>query len=304
VPFYTGRPINKADNKGETVTALQSAPLPAGLYLVATPIGNLRDMTLRAIEVLGGVDLILCEDTRVSGKLMQAHGIKDKKLDVYNDHSADRMRPKVLRMIAEGSRVALISDAGTPLISDPGYKLVRDAHDLGLNVTSLPGANAVLTAMQLSGLPTDKFSFIGFLPPKEKARCDVLREWASVPSTLVCYETAPRLIASLKDMLATLGDRDAAVTRELTKMFEEVRRDKLSNLIAWYEANGEPRGEIAVVIAPPDAKVFSDEVIEEMLGEALQTMRVKDAATHVAEKTGISSKKAYDVAIMLQKATK
>lgn len=297
MPFYTGHMINK----GATVTILQSAPLPAGLYLVATPIGNLRDMTLRAIEVLNGVDLILCEDTRVSGKLMQAHGIKDKKLDVYNDHSADRMRPRVLRMIAEGQRVALISDAGTPLISDPGYKLVRDAQDLGLSVTSLPGANAVLTAMQLSGLPTDKFSFIGFLPPKEKARRDVLGEWASVPSTLVCYETAPRLIASLKDMLAVLGDRDAAVTRELTKMFEEVRRDKLSALIAWYEGNGEPKGEIALVVAPPEARVFSDEAIEEMLEKALKTMRVKDAATHVAEKTGISSKKAYDVAIMLQK---
>lgn len=295
MPFYTAHVFNK----GETVTILQAAPLPAGLYLVATPIGNLRDMTLRAIEVLNGVDLILCEDTRVSGKLLQAHGIKDKKLDIYNDHTADRIRPKILRSIAEGKKIALISDAGMPLISDPGYKLVRDAQDIGLMVTSLPGANAVLTAMQLSGLPTDKFSFLGFLPPKEKARCDTLRDWADAPSTLVCYETAPRLIASLKDMLKILGDRDAAVTRELTKMFEEVRRDKLSNLVSHYESSGEPKGEIVIVIGPPGKKVFNDESIHDMLQTALKTMSVKDAAAQVALQTGLKKKDMYERALML-----
>jgi 16S rRNA (cytidine1402-2'-O)-methyltransferase len=294
VPFYTRYRINK----GETVT-LQTAALPPGLYLVATPIGNLRDMTLRAIEVLQGVDLILCEDTRVSGKLLQAHGVKDKKLDIYNDHSADRMRPKILKNLAEGMRIALISDAGMPLISDPGYKLVRDAQDIGLPVTSLPGANAVLTALQLSGLPTDKFSFLGFLPAKEKARRDTLREWADVPGTLVVYETAPRLIGSLKDMATILGDRAAAVTRELTKMFEEVRRDKLSALVAYYESEGEPKGEIVIVIGPPGEKVISEETVENLLRTALQTLSVKDAAAKVAGETGLKKKELYERALQL-----
>lgn len=285
------------------MTILQPSALPPGLYLVATPIGNLRDMTLRAIEVLGGVDLILCEDTRVSGKLLQAHGIKDKKLDVYNDHSADRMRPKILRDLAGGKRIALVSDAGMPLISDPGYKLVRDAQDLGLPVTSLPGANAVLTALQLSGLPSDKFSFLGFLPAKSKARCDVLRGWVDVPSTLVTYESAPRLIDSLIDMQKMLGDRDAAVTRELTKMFEEVRQDKLSALIAHYKEQGEPKGEIAIVIGPPGEKTYSDEVVADLLEKALKTMSVKDASAHVSELTGLKKKDLYDRALSLVKNT-
>lgn len=281
------------------MAALRSAEIPAGLYLVATPIGNLRDMTLRALDVLGAVDLILCEDTRMTGKLLQAHGIKAPKLDVYSDHTADRIRPKILDLLASGKRIALVSDAGTPLISDPGFKLVRDAQDLGLNVTSLPGANAVLTAMQLSGLPTDKFVFLGFLPPKEKARCDVLREWADAPATLVTYESAPRLIASLRDMAKILGDRQAAVTRELTKMFEEVRRDTLGNLAAYYEQEGAPKGEIAIVIAPPGEKIYSDAAIEKLLRTALAELSVKDAAARVAEQTGLRKKDLYALALSL-----
>ncbi len=281
------------------MAALRSAEIPAGLYLVATPIGNLRDITLRALDVLGAVDLILCEDTRMTGKLLQAHGIKGPKLDVYSDHTADRIRPKVLDLLASGKRIALVSDAGTPLISDPGFKLVRDAQDLGLNVTSLPGANAVLTAMQLSGLPTDKFVFLGFLPPKEKARCDVLREWAEAPATLVTYESAPRLIASLRDMAKILGDRQAAVTRELTKMFEEIRRDTLGNLAAYYEQEGAPKGEIAIVIAPPGEKTYSDAAIEELLRKALADLSVKDAAARVAEQTGLRKKDLYALALTL-----
>jgi 16S rRNA (cytidine1402-2'-O)-methyltransferase len=186
-----------------------------------------------------------------------------------------------------------------PLISDPGYKLVRDAQDIGLPVTSLPGANAVLTALQLSGLPTDKFSFLGFLPAKEKARRDTLREWADVPGTLVVYETAPRLIGSLKDMATILGDRAAAVTRELTKMFEEVRRDKLSALVAYYESEGEPKGEIVIVIGPPVEKVISEETVENLLRTALQTLSVKDAAVKVAEETGLKKKELYERALQL-----
>lgn len=283
------------------MAVLRPADLPAGLYLVATPIGNLRDMTIRAIDVLATVDLVLCEDTRMTGKLLMAHGIKAQKLDVYNDHSADRMRPKILEQLAMGKRIALVSDAGTPLISDPGFKLVRDAQDLGLNVTSLPGANAVLTAMQLSGLPTDKFAFLGFLPPKEKARRDVLREWADTPGTLVVYESAPRLIDSLSDMADVLGaTRMAAVTRELTKMFEEVRRDTLENLVTYYQEVGAPKGEIVIVIGPPEEKTYDTAALEKMLRKALQDSSVKDAAAQVALLTGQPKKTLYELALSLK----
>lgn len=281
---------------------LKTLDLPAGLYLVATPIGNLRDFSQRALDTLAAVDWVLCEDTRMTGKLLQAHGLK-AKLEIYNDHSADRARPRVLAALAAGKRIALVSDAGTPLISDPGFKLVRDAQDLGFYVTSIPGANAVLTALQLSGLPTDKFSFLGFLPPKKKARSDVLRQWVDVPSTLVAYETAPRLIDSLEDMAEILGLREAAVVRELTKMYEEVRRDTLANLVTHYKDAGEPRGEIVIVIAPPGKKSFSDADLEGMLRDALKTNSVKNAAAHVAEMTGLPRKKAYEMALGLSKGT-
>ncbi len=281
------------------MTVLQPIQLQPGLYLVATPIGNLRDMSIRAIETLSAVDIILCEDTRMTGKLLQAHGIKGK-MDIYNDHTADKIRGRVLEMLAEGKRIALVSDAGMPLISDPGYKLVRDAQDLGLNVTTVPGANAALAALQLSGLPTDKFCFLGFLPPKEKARRDALREWAEVKGTLVAYETAPRLIESLEDMAAVLGDRPAAVVRELTKMYEEVRRDNLSALAGHYRNAGEPKGEIVIVIGPPEERIFSDEQIETLLQNALQNMSVKDAAAQVAEQTGMARKKVYELALKLK----
>lgn len=278
-----------------------AAEQAAGLYLVATPIGNLRDMTLRAVDVLGAVDLVLCEDTRMTGKLLQAHGIRARQLDVYNDHTADRMRPKILEQLASGRSIALVSDAGMPLISDPGFKLVRDVQDLGLPVTSLPGANAVLTALQLSGLPTDKFSFLGFLPPKDKARRDMLHDWAAVPGTLVVYETAPRLIDSLTAMAAVFGPkRIAAVTRELTKMFEEVRRDTLENLIRHYGENGAPKGEIVIVIAPPERKVYDDAALEGLLRDALAAHSVKDAAALVADKTGMARKTLYDLALTLK----
>ncbi|MFN3828171.1 MAG: 16S rRNA (cytidine(1402)-2'-O)-methyltransferase [Micavibrio sp.] len=281
---------------------LTPVPLAAGLYLVSTPIGNLRDITLRALEVLGQVDAIACEDTRMTGKLLDAHGIKAPKLIIYNDHSADQARKGVLDMLAQGKRVALVSDAGTPLISDPGYKLVRDAQDLGLTVTSLPGANALLTALQLSAQPTDKFSFLGFLPPKEKARQDVLKEWRAVPGTLVTYETGPRLLACLQDMAKILGgDRPAAVTRELTKMFEEVKRDTLGQLVAYYEQVHEPKGEIVIVVGPGVQKEATEDDIKTRLKELLADLSVRDAAGQVADETGISRKQAYEFAIMLQK---
>lgn len=284
---------------------LAPPPLVPGLYLIATPIGNLRDITLRALEVLAAVDVIACEDTRMTGKLLEAHSIKPAKLIVYNDHNADASRKGILEMLAQGKRVALVSDAGTPLISDPGYKLVRDAQDLGLRVTALPGANALLTALQLSAQPTDKFSFLGFLPAKQKARQDVLKEWRSVPGTLVAYETGPRLIESLSDMAQVLGgDRPAAVTRELTKMFEEVRRDSLAALVAYYEQAGAPKGEIVVVIGPGIKQDVGEAEIKARLQELLADLSVRDAAAQVADEMGIPKKQAYEFAIILQKTAK
>ena len=284
---------------------LSDAPLAPGLYLVATPIGNLRDITLRALEVLASVDVVACEDTRMTGKLLDAHGVKAPKLIVYNDHNADASRKGILEMLVQGKRIALVSDAGTPLISDPGYKLVRDAQDMGLNVTSLPGANALLTALQLSAQPTDKFSFLGFLPAKEKARQDVLKEWRDVPGTLVTYESGPRLIDSLKNMAQVLGgERPAAVTRELTKMYEEVRRDTLDKLVAHYEEAGEPKGEIVIVIGPGARHEFTEDDINARLSELLKDLSVRDASAQVADEMGIAKKQAYEFAIILQKGGK
>lgn len=288
-------PAHPTKNPGGKLGAVNLAP---GLHLVATPIGNLRDITLRALEVLAGVDLIVCEDTRVSKKLCDAYDIR-AQLVPYNDHNADRQRGGIIARLAQGEKVALISDAGTPLVSDPGFKLVRDCLDLGINVTSLPGANAPLSALQLSGLPSDKFCFIGFLPPKETARRKVLEEWKNVPATIVAFETAPRLFESLRDIEKIMGAREAAVARELTKMFEEVRRGKISELIAHYEAEGAPKGEIVLVIAPPGQKIYDDEELNRMLRGALKDMSTKDAAAFVAESTGMPKKKLYEMALKI-----
>jgi 16S rRNA (cytidine1402-2'-O)-methyltransferase len=265
---------------------------------VATPIGNLGDITARALEGLKSADLIACEDSRVTGKLLQHAGI-EKKLLPYHDHNAETMRPKILARIAAGERVALVSDAGTPLISDPGYKLVQAAVEAGLAVTMLPGPSAPIMALALSGLPSDRFLFGGFLAPKSKARRDAIAEAARAPVTLVFFETAPRLVESLKDLLAVLGDRPAAVARELTKLFEEVRRDRLSALIAHYEAAGAPKGEIVIVIGPPEEEAASAEDVDTLLRRALETMSVKDAAATVAAATGTAKRAVYARALEL-----
>ena len=279
---------------------LESAPLAPGLYLVATPIGNLRDITLRALDVLGAADLVVCEDTRVSGKLMQAYGMKARLLP-YNDHNADRQRGPIIEKLTAGGRVALISDAGTPLVSDPGFKLVRDCLDLGIAVTAVPGANAVLPALQLSGLPCDRFTFAGFAPPKTVARQEWLRGLAEAPGTLVVYETGPRLAASLADMAAVLGaDRPAAVVREITKMFEESRRGTLGALAAEYADAPPPKGEIVVVVGAGVAGAATPEQIDAMLRAALAGMSVRDAAAHVAAATGLPKKRIYERALQVQ----
>ena len=275
------------------VTALTPA-----LYIVATPIGNLGDLTMRARDILAAADLVACEDTRITGKLLTAFGLK-RPLIAYNDHNADKVRPTLLDALRQGKAVALVSDAGTPLVSDPGYKLVRDVAAAGLAVTAAPGPSALLTALVLAGLPTDRFLFAGFLPPKSGARRTALGELAAVPATLVFYESGPRLAASLADMAAVLGDRPAAVARELTKLFEEVRRDPLSALAAHYAEAGPPKGEIVVVVGAPAAQAASADTLDAALRRALADNSTRDAAALVAGETGLPRKQVYARALEL-----
>ena len=227
-----------------------SKPPDGGLFVVATPIGNSADITLRALDTLRDADVIACEDTRVTSRLLAIHQI-GTALVPYHDHNAARMLPALIRRLKKGEKVALVSDAGTPLVSDSGYRLVRACIENGLALTTLPGASAVLPAIVLSGLPTNRFLFAGFPPPRSGARKRMMESLAAVPATLVFLESARRLASSLADMSATLGPREAAVTREMTKMYEEVRRGPLPELAAHYAESGPPRGEVTVVVAPP-----------------------------------------------------
>ena len=274
--------------------------LAPGLHLVATPIGNLRDITLRALEALAGADLIACEDTRVTRKLLDHYGIATP-LTPYHDHNAAEARPKLLRRLADGAAIALVSDAGTPLISDPGYKLVRAAREAGHAVTAVPGASALLAALAVAGLPTDRFFFEGFLPPKQAARRTRIAELARIPATLVLFETGPRLGATLADLAAGLGPREAAVCRELTKLHEEVRaRRSARRLRGQRMPSAEPRGEIVLVIAPPAAAerpTPSD--IDALLRAALARASLKDAVGEVAAATGVPRREVYQRALAL-----
>ncbi len=273
----------------------------AGLYLVATPIGNLDDITLRALKVLKGADLIACEDTRVTGKLLSLLGIGGTSLAPYHEHNAERARPALLARLRAGAVVALVSDAGTPLVSDPGYRLVRACLEEGLLVTSLPGPSAALTALQLSGLPCDRFLFAGFLPVKAGARRQSLAELAAVPASLLFYESPRRLADSLAAMEAVLGPRDAAVARELTKLYEEVRRGSLAELAAHYAAAGPPKGEVVVVIGPPaEAPAAGEAELDAALTRALAASSLRDAAAAVATATGLPKRQVYARAVVLQ----
>jgi 16S rRNA (cytidine1402-2'-O)-methyltransferase len=281
---------------GHDIAAPALAP---GLYLVATPIGHLKDISIRALETLAGAEAILCEDTRVTGKLAAHYGLK-ARLIAYHDHNAERVRPEALARLANGAALALVSDAGTPLISDPGYKLALDVSDAGLPVFAIPGASAVLTALSVAALPTDSFFFAGFLPPKSGARQTRLREVAAVPGTLVFYETGPRLCDALADMAVVLGDRPAAICRELTKLHEEVRRGTLAGLGAALAGQPDPKGEIVVVVGPPPpaAPIGADD-LDALLRAALTRGTVKDAATDVAAATGLPKKDVYRRALEL-----
>lgn len=286
--------------RGWLLPARNKYEFTPGLYLAATPIGNLGDITLRVLDTISGCDAVVCEDTRVSGKLLHYYGIK-KPLLPYNDHNADIQRKPILDKLRRGAKIALISDAGTPLLSDPGYKLVRACIEEGIPVTSLPGANAVLTALQLSGLPLESFSFLGFLPPKREARRKKLAKLKTIPVTMVFFETAPRLAKSLADILDVFGDRDMALAREMTKLFEETRRGRVSEILNMSEREGMPKGEIVLVISGAAPQEFSDRDVETQLRRALKTMRVKEAAAFVAETAGRPKKELYDLALRMGK---
>ena len=282
---------------GQTIAAPALAP---GLHLVATPIGNLRDVSLRALEILAGADVIACEDTRVTRKLMAHYGIATP-LTPYHDHNATTARPKLIARLAEGARVALVSDAGTPLVSDPGYRLVRAAHAAGHAVTTAPGPSAVLAALAVAGLPTDRFFFEGFLPAKEAARRTRIAALARIPATLVLFETGPRLAAALADLAAGLGEREAAICRELTKLHEEVRRGSLSELAGVYREAPEPRGEMVVVVAPPaEQEAAGAEEVDALLRNALERLSVKDAVDEVAGVSGQPRREVYRRALALK----
>ena len=272
-----------------------------GLYIVATPIGNARDITLRALDLLQCANIVACEDTRVTRKLLLIHNI-DRPTLAYHDHNAHRVRPGLMERLNRGEIVALVSDAGTPLISDPGYKLVTEARAKGFAVTALPGASAPMAALASAGLPTDRFLFAGFLPNKSTARRRALEALSDLSATLVFFEGSPRLAASLADMAAVLGPRDGAVMRELTKKFEEARHGDLNALAAHYQTAGPPKGEIVVLVAPATGQeiVLDQGDIDALLMAALAGGRVKDAAAAVAQQTGLPRRDMYNRALVLR----
>jgi 16S rRNA (cytidine1402-2'-O)-methyltransferase len=284
----------------EPTREAEATGLSPGLYIVATPIGNLGDITLRALDVLRRADAILCEDTRVTATLARRYGLDAERI-AYHDHNADAVRPALIARLTAGAALALVSDAGTPLISDPGFKLVREAVAAGIPVTAVPGASAARAALTVAGLPTDRFLFAGFLPAKSAARRRELRELAAVPASLVFYETAPRLADALADMAVMLGDRLAAVARELTKLHEEVRRGNLESLVEHYRKAGPPKGEIVVIVGPPAADMApSDADLDTQIAGALETSSLREASAAVAAATGLPRRQVYARALALQ----
>jgi len=284
--------------KGIPPPKLDDAPLAPGLYVVATPIGNLRDITLRALDVLAAADLVLAEDTRVAGKLLSAYGLS-AKLERYDEHGAERTRPKAMAALAEGKRVALISDAGTPLVSDPGYRLVREAAAEGVAVFPIPGASALLAGLSAAGLPTDRFLFAGFPPPKSAARRAFLEELSPIRATLVFFEGGSRLAASLADMAAVFGPREGVVCRELTKLYETIVRGPLPELAADPQFIA-PKGELVILVGPGHEAEASAGDIDTALADALLRLRPAEAAAEVAKALGLSRRDVYQRAMALR----
>ena len=283
----------------EVLARLVAEPLPPGLYVVATPIGNLADITLRALAVLERSDVIYCEDTRHSRTLL-AHYSISRPLRAYHEHNAERERPHILAELAEGKRVALISDAGTPLISDPGYKLVRAVIGEGHAVTSLPGASAVLTALAAAGLATDTFLFAGFLPPRQGARRSRLAELKATRATLVFFESPSRVAESIADIASVLGDREMVIARELTKLHEEFHRGSPPHLVQWAEAST-PRGEMVMLVGPPTSVEVTDEAILLSLRPLLAEESLRDASKAVADALGVAKARVYDLGLALKR---
>ncbi len=279
---------------------MEVPPLAPALYLVATPIGNLRDITLRALDVLKGADIVACEDTRVTRVLLSHYGIPTRTM-AYHEHNAASARPKLLKMLSEHKAVALVSDAGTPLISDPGFKLVREVVEAGYDVVPVPGASSVLAGLCLSALPTDRFFFAGFLPNKESAVKSLAQEFASLQSTLVFFDTPNRLAKSIPALASVLGPRPAAVVRELTKKFEEARRDTLTELAEYYTNNAAPKGEVVVVIgagSSKDTPALPD--LESLLRKLMARQSLRDAVAEVTGITGAPKKLVYELALKIR----
>lgn len=272
------------------------------LYLVSTPIGNLGDISLRAKETLASADLIACEDTRTTRSLLTLLGIKHGPLTAYHEHNADKVRPQLIEKLKKGIHIALVSDAGTPLISDPGYRLVRECREQNLPVTTIPGANAVLSALQLSGLPSDCFYFGGFLPSKQTARQQELNNIKNLQSTVIFYDTPNRLVDALSDILSVCGNRKVAVVREITKKFEETRLDSVQNLIDYYTQNGAPKGELVLVIDRSDtqATTLTKEQLDALILKTVQTSSAKETAELIAGITGLSKKQIYKRVVELK----
>ncbi|HEY2610498.1 MAG TPA: 16S rRNA (cytidine(1402)-2'-O)-methyltransferase [Reyranella sp.] len=292
---------NERSQASDGQASRKPPPLVPGLHIVATPIGNMRDITLRALDVLREADLIACEDTRVFAKLASHYGIAAPTV-AYSDATQDAAEPRIVRALAAGKRVALVSDAGMPLISDPGYRLVRAALAGDHVVTSAPGASAVPMALALSGLPTDRFFFGGFLPAKESERRRAIASAAAVPATLVFFEAPHRLAASLVDLAELLGPRPAAIARELTKLFEEVRRGPLTELAQHYALHPDVKGEIVLVIGPPgETEAPAAERLDEALRSAMAGASVKDAAAEVAARYGLRRRDVYARALELKR---
>jgi 16S rRNA (cytidine1402-2'-O)-methyltransferase len=281
---------------GRQVRRMTAHEISPGLYLIATPIGNLGDISLRALATLAAVDVVYCEDTRHTGGLLNHYGLR-RPLRRYHEHNGERERPMILARLVAGERVALVSDAGTPLISDPGYKLVREVVAAGIDVVALPGASATLAAMTVSGLPSDCFLFAGFLPSKQAARRQRLAELATVAATLVLFESPSRLAASLIDLAELLGPRETTIARELTKRHEEVRRGTLDELAKTPQ---DWLGEIVLVIAPPPAGIVDDAAIAAALRPRLAVQSVRDAVRDVADTLAVGRSRVYALAVQLR----
>jgi 16S rRNA (cytidine1402-2'-O)-methyltransferase len=304
----TNRPEGAVEPPARTFSigghVLTAPKAPPGLYLVATPIGNLGDITLRALETLAGCDIIACEDTRITRRLTERYAIT-AHLKPYHEHNAALARPKILERLAQGAAIALVSDAGTPLISDPGFKLVREACAAGHPVIALPGPSSVLSALSVAALPTDRFFFEGFLPSKQTARRARLTELARIDVTLVLFESGNRVQDTLADLAGIMGGRDAAICRELTKMHEQVTRAKLSEL-ALSADTLETRGEFVLVIGPPaaGALAMTEDALDDLLRASLQRDSVKDAVAHAVELSGRPRREIYARALELAKQAK